>query len=157
MSHLADGAGASADRASGPVPNNAARLRRQRAKFAAAIGIAVVTSCLADVSLKHGLAGLSLPDVHTVSDALQCLKLIVADRWILAGVCLIVTDFAAFFRALQIGSLSVAIPLRATTYVITPLMAHALLGEPIPGGRWLALTLVLIGVGMVGRSAMDGM
>jgi drug/metabolite transporter (DMT)-like permease len=121
------------------------------------MAVAIVTSCCADISLKHGLVTLVFPPIHTFSDAIRCVGLVLGSMWMVAGIVLIVTDFTAFFKALELGSLTVVIPLRSTTYVLTSLLAHVVLGEPIPLTRWLALALILAGVFMVGRSAMESL
>ena len=132
-------------------------LKRVRVRFAIFISTAIVTSAFADVTLKHGLGLLRFPPLDSIAGGLICLKMILSSKWMVAGITLIVADFFAFFKALQLGSLTVAIPLRSTTYALTPLLAYLALGEQIPSGRWLALIVVLVGVCLVGRSAVESL
>lgn len=126
----------------------------RRTQFIVFMVVAVVTSCFADISLKHGLSLLVFPPFRSILDAFQCLRMVLTNPWTVGGIVLIVVDFTAFFRALRLGPLSVVIPLRSITYVLTSLLAYGILGEPIPPVRWMALGLILIGVCLVGRTAM---
>jgi drug/metabolite transporter (DMT)-like permease len=58
----------------------------------------------------------------------------------------------AFLWIYLLGKFPVSIvqPVIALTYVITPLMAMFVLGEMVPGLRWVGITLIVAGVTIVG-------
>ena len=43
-------------------------------------------------------------------------------------------------------------PIFSLTYVLTPLLALAFLGEPVPPARWIGIGVIIVGVFLVARS-----
>ena len=116
------------------------------------ITLAVLASSFGDVVLKEAMTLFKLPVVHRPSDVLLLVASLLASPWLDAGIVLMLVHFYAFVRALSQAALSVVVPLRSSTYILTTVLARVYLREAVPPLRWLAVAIILTGVCMVGRT-----
>ncbi|HET6384679.1 MAG TPA: EamA family transporter [Armatimonadota bacterium] len=124
-----------------------------RHAFIVAMVIAVLAASAGDTILKRGMMDLVSP--ATASFLTDGLKL-VSNIFIEIGAMLMIVHFIAFIRALKLGPLSAAVPLRSSSYVLTTLLAKYWLGENVNAERWIAIFLILFGVSIIGRSTEGG-
>ena len=73
--------------------------------------------------------------------------------WLVAGICLLIMDFAAFASALRYGTLSLTVPIRgAAAYAGTAVLAVFFLGEQVNMMHWVSIALIVVGVSLIGIS-----
>ncbi|MEC4817115.1 MAG: EamA family transporter [Scytonema sp. PMC 1069.18] len=121
-------------------------------KFITAMAIVIVGTSLGDVFFKKGMNLLKLPSQFSLSVIPHFLVDILSNIWIDFGVLLMVAQFIAFARALRWGPYSVVVPLRASSYIITALLAKYFLQEQLNPTRWAGILIVMFGVIMIGIS-----
>lgn len=121
--------------------------------FAIAMGIAVLAASLGDISLKKGVQNIQAVVGMNPGKLAVFVEHAVTDVWLLAGIALMIIHFTAFVKALKMAALSLVVPLRSASYILTTLLAQYFLHENVTGIRWLAVLVILVGVSMVGRSA----
>ncbi len=66
--------------------------------------------------------------------------------YILAGIPAMAVSFFALMSLLSVASLSFAVPMTATSYILETLLAKYLLKERVDWRRWAGVSLVAIGV-----------
>ena len=112
----------------------------------------VLIGVFGQLSLKSGMTQVGRIDAQALAQPVQLLVRIFTTPIILAGIAMYIVGTLIWLVVLSRMELSFAYPLVATTYVFTPLLAHLLLGEPIPALRWLGIGLILVGVVFVARA-----
>src|SRR5262252_4819584 len=75
----------------------------------------------------------------------------VTDPWVLIGVSLLIGFFIMYLTALSRLDLSYVLPMTASTYILTALVAWLVLGESVSINRWVGTAVVSIGILLVGR------
>jgi drug/metabolite transporter (DMT)-like permease len=133
-------------RTSGGIPEES------RHAFIVAMTVAVLASSLGDVSLKKGISSVPQPHAQELGRVLDVAVHAMTNIWFDLGVVLMLVHFYGFVRALRLGPLSLVVPLRSTTYILTTLLAQYFLREVVTPVRWAGILVVLIGVTLVGRS-----
>ena len=118
--------------------------------------IVVLATSLGDVSLKGGLTQVPIPSVHSLLAIPQAMVDTLTNIWVDFAILLLIGQFIAWAHALRLAPYSLAIPLRASSYIFTALLALYVLHEPVPPMRWVAILIVLLGVIMVGVSSTKG-
>ena len=114
--------------------------------------IAVAACSVGDIALKRGVNALPAEMLSSFGVLGRVVILALEQPWIVAGILLMLVHFAAFIRALQLGPLSAAVPLRSGTYIFTTFLARFYLHERVTPIRWLAILVVLMGVSLVGHT-----
>ncbi|MBV8884434.1 MAG: EamA family transporter [Chroococcidiopsidaceae cyanobacterium CP_BM_RX_35] len=130
--------------------------RQVRQRFAVAMIIVVLATSLGDVSLKGGLSQVPLPSADSLLAIPQAVLETLTNIWVDIAILLLIGQFIAWAHALRLAPYSLAIPLRASSYIFTALLALYVLQEPVPPMRWVAILIVLLGVIMVGVSGVEG-
>ena len=123
-----------------------------RKRFVVAMVIVILGVSLGDVSLKGGLSQVQIHSKNTLLAIPHAILGALTNVWVDIAILLLICQFIAWAHALRLAPYSLAIPLRASSYVFTTLMALYVLHEPVPPMRWVAILIVLIGVIMVGVS-----
>ena len=75
-----------------------------------------------------------------------------ANLWVILGVILLLGYFLFFLTALSRLDLSYVLPMTASSYILTSVMAATVLGEKIPASRWLGTMLICAGILLVHRT-----
>ena len=92
-----------------------------------------------------------LPDLSIPSLTVYLLK-ILGSGWIWLGIGSLLIFFISYMLVLSWADYSYVMPVTAVGYVLAPLLAHLLLGEVVPGARWVGAAFVFLGVAVVGRT-----
>lgn len=116
-----------------------------------AVGIAM--GSIGGILLKLGASHVGQLNFYDLSGFLAySLKLF--SNWI------VLLGFVAYFGSGVIWTyllvklpVSLVQPILALTYVLTPILAVALLGEHVPVLRWLGILIIIVGVAVVARTA----
>jgi multidrug transporter EmrE-like cation transporter len=109
------------------------------------IVVGVLLNALAQICLKKGLqagGGLSL-----AQGFLPILK-ILFQPWVLGGLTCYAVSVIVWLAALSMVEVNYAYPFLALGFIANALMARAFLGEIIPPLRWVALAIIVAGVGL---------
>lgn len=112
----------------------------------------ILFEVIGNACLSHGMrlvgdvSVIGLPSLGIIAAGL------LTNPWIIVGVGLLIGYFLSFLTALSRLELSYVLPMTASGYVLTTLIAWRLLGESISASRWWGTVLVCMGVTFVGLS-----
>lgn len=113
--------------------------------------LVVVFQVIGNLLLSHGMRTVGEID-HLSGPALLAYGLKTASNpYVLFGVALLIAFFAMYLTALSRLELSYVLPMTASTYVLTALLAWLVLGESVSIQRWLGTITVSIGIIIVGE------
>ena len=111
-----------------------------------------VFGSLGNVLLGKGMRGMGEIGRLSVSTlAIYFLKTL-SSVWIWLGITSLLLFFVSYLLILSWADYSYVQPVTATGYVLAPLLAHLLLGEVVPGARWVGAAFIFLGVALVGRT-----
>lgn len=82
--------------------------------------------------------------------SLSSLKLLTTNYHLFGGVALYGISTILFIPALRGGDLSVLYPFVALTYIWVSLLSVKFLGEKMNKLKWIGITLIIIGVSLIG-------
>jgi len=111
-----------------------------------------IFSSLGNVMLGKGMRSLGgIGRLAASNLAAYSLKTL-ACAWIWLGIGSLLLFYISYLIALSWADYSYVLPVTATGYVLAPLLAHFLLGEAVPGTRWVGAAFIFLGVAVVGRT-----
>ncbi len=111
-----------------------------------------VFSSLGNVLLGKGMRGMGeIQSLSFSTLAVYFLKTL-SSVWIWLGISSLLLFFVSYLLVLSWADYSYVLPVTATGYVLAPLLAHLLLGEVVPGTRWVGAAFICLGVALVGRT-----
>lgn len=87
-------------------------------------------------------------DTIAASDRLHYLIAMFTDVWVLSGLAAAVLAGACWMLAIERLEVGFAYPFMALSFVLVPVGAMLLFGEPLPKLQLLALILIIVGVAM---------
>jgi len=111
-----------------------------------------VFGSLGNVLLGKGMRGVGEIRHLAVSTLLVYFLKTLTSIWIWLGIGSLLLFFASYLLVLSWADYSYVMPVTATGYVLAPLLAHLLLGEVVPGARWIGAAFIFLGVALVGRT-----
>jgi drug/metabolite transporter (DMT)-like permease len=126
--------------------------RKLLAKTIPLLILAPVFGSLGNVLLGKGMRGIGEIQHPSVSTLAVCLVKILTCVWIWLGIGSLLLFFVSYLLVLSWADYSFVQPATATGYVLAPLLAHLLLGEAVPGERWVGAAFIFVGVALVGRT-----
>ncbi|MBU0512443.1 MAG: multidrug resistance protein [Chloroflexi bacterium] len=109
------------------------------------IGASILTAVMGQLSLKYGLS----KGGGLVSNEVWRLFL---NPYVLAGLALYGGGALAWMGVLRRVDLSLAYPFLALNFVLVPVVAHFILNEAVPAGRWVGIAVIVGGILIVARS-----
>lgn len=118
----------------------------------ALILVAVACGVGGQLLLKSGMNQLGHIGVAALAQPLALALRVLGNPLVVGGLGAYVLGAAAWLAVLSRAPLSLAYPILALSYAITPLMAWLVLGESLPGARWLGIATICAGVVLVARS-----
>jgi len=111
-----------------------------------------VFGSLGNVLLGKGMRGMGEIQHLSLSTLAVYFPKIAASVWVWLGLGSLLVFFVSYIVILSWADYSYVLPVTATGYVLAPLLAHLLLGEVVPGSRWLGAVFIFLGVAVVGRT-----
>ncbi len=105
------------------------------------IVVGVLLNAFAQICLKKGL-------VQGMTMELGAIVRLVFTPWILAGLGCYAVSVLVWMKALSLVDASYAYPFLALGFLVNALLARGFLGEAIPPLRWVALGIIVLGVGL---------
>lgn len=76
------------------------------------------------------------------------------DPWVAAGVALLIVWLLSHMTLLSWADLSYVLPVTSVGYVLAAVVGHVFLDEQITLARWAGILLIMLGVAVVGRTAI---
>jgi drug/metabolite transporter (DMT)-like permease len=126
--------------------------RKLRAKTFPMLLLVPVFGSLGNVLLGKGMRGMGeIRHLSFPTLAVYFLKTL-SSVWIWLGISSLLLFFVSYLLVLSWADYSYVLPVTATGYVLAPLLAHLLLGEVVPGTRWVGAAFIFLGVALVGRT-----
>ncbi len=104
------------------------------------------------ITLKLGLTQVGRIDAGALTQPLAMALRVLTSPLVVGGLALYVLGAVAWLTVLSRVPLSLAYPILALSYAFTPVLAWLLLGESVPGARWLGIAVICVGVVLVSRS-----
>ncbi|HYL98903.1 MAG TPA: EamA family transporter [Blastocatellia bacterium] len=116
------------------------------------LSLVVLFQVVGNVFLSRGMRSIPPIDRVDVSTVTHFGLQAAASPFVLLGVALLVGFFVMYLTALSRLELSYVLPMTASTYVLTALLAWLALGESVSSGRWIGTMAVSVGILLVGES-----
>lgn len=132
--------------------------QRARQRFFIAIAILAISASFGNIALKYGLSGDRAPSLDTLSfgSIWSAAIATLGNIWVDLAIILLITEFIAMIYAMRYAPISLVIPLKgAAIYIFSAFLAQVFLNEEVTLMRWMAIVVILVGVGMVGISGGD--
>lgn len=107
------------------------------------IVIGVLLNALAQICLKKGLNAAGGMQVE-----FGALVRLMLQPWVLGGLACYAVSVVVWLGALSLVDVNYAYPFLALGFIANALLARAFLAEAIPPMRWLALAIIVVGVGL---------
>lgn len=105
--------------------------------------VGVLLNALAQICLKKGLQAAGGLQVE-----LGSLVRVMLQPWVLAGLLCYAVSVVVWLGALSLVDVNYAYPFLALGFIANALLARAFLAEVIPPIRWVALAIIVVGVGL---------
>ncbi|MBL0209395.1 MAG: 4-amino-4-deoxy-L-arabinose transferase [Holophagaceae bacterium] len=105
--------------------------------------LGVLLNALAQICLKKGLQAAGGLQVE-----LGSLVRVMLQPWVLAGLLCYAVSVVVWLGALSLVDVNYAYPFLALGFIANALLARAFLAEVIPPMRWVALAIIVMGVGL---------
>ena len=126
--------------------------RNLLAKTCTLLILVPVFGSLGNVLLGKGMRGIGEIQHLSFSTLVVYFPKTLTSVWIWLGIGSLLLFFVSYLLVLSWADYSYVLPVTATGYVLAPLLAHLLLGEVVPGARWVGAAFILLGVTLVGRT-----
>ena len=128
------------------------RSRKLLAKTIPLLILVPIFGSLGNVMLGKGMRGIGeIQNWSAASLSIYVLK-ILSSGWIWLGMGSLLVFLTSYLLVLSWADYSYVMPVTAVGYVLAPLLAHLLLGEIVPGARWVGAAFIFIGVALVART-----
>ena len=105
----------------------------------------MLTASVGDTLLSRGMAQVGPVDLHHLGLLWHAL----ANRFVIAGIVLLIGFFASYMTALSWADLSFVMPATAFGYVVVALLSRFWLHEHLSVYRWIGIVLIVCAVGFV--------
>ncbi len=102
--------------------------------------------------LKAGMDRVGTLSAGNVGAMVQTIFHVLTTPLVFMGLTFYVMGAAFWLVVLSKLDLSLAYPMLALTYVLIPLAAQFILGEQVPGMRWMGVSIIFIGVVVVAQT-----
>jgi transporter family protein len=116
------------------------------------LSLIAVFQAFGNVYLSRGMRQVGELDVLDPSALLAFALRAVINPWVVLGVALLIAFFLVYLAALSWLELSYVLPMTASSYVLTALLAWLMLGEAISVTRWAGTLAICVDVLIDGRS-----
>ena len=104
------------------------------------------------LTLKIGMGHVGHIGAEALAQPLATALRVLTNPLVVGGLGLYALGAAFWLTVLSRVPLSFAYPILALSYAFTPILAWAILGEPVPSLRWLGIATICLGVVLVSRS-----
>ena len=112
----------------------------------------VVFEVLGNACLSHGMRQIGAIDVGHPGVWWVIGLRVLANPWVVLGIAVLLLYFVCYVTALSRMDLSYVLPVTASNYVLTAVIAWLVLGERLSTLRWLGTAAIGAGLALVRRS-----
>ena len=112
----------------------------------------VVMSTGGNLLLSKGMKHIGAVSVGSASEAAAAFRSTVTSGIIWFGIACLLGFFVLYLVVLSWADYSFVQPASASGYALVPLMGYLLLGEQVSQQRWLGVTVICVGVFLIGRT-----
>ena len=112
----------------------------------------VLFAPLGNVLLSKGMKGIGSAQHWAVADLFPVLVKILTSGTIWLGIACLLAFFVAYMLVLTWADYSYVQPASAFSYAVVAVLSYFLLGEVVPPLRWAGITVICLGVFVVGRT-----
>jgi drug/metabolite transporter (DMT)-like permease len=112
--------------------------------------IMVMFGPLGDVFLGKGMKAVGSAATWTPADALRFFTVAFTSATVWLGIMLLLAFFVAYLLVLSWADFSFVQPASSISYVVVALLGHFLLGEIVSATRWIGISIIGLGVLIVG-------
>jgi len=116
-----------------------------------ALGITV--GAFGGILMKIGAGHLGAVEINSFQQLFTFLFRLFTDPTTLSGMVLYFLSAVIWSYLLTKLDISFVQPILALTYVATPILAILILGEQVPAMRWVGISIIILGVFVVARTA----
>jgi drug/metabolite transporter (DMT)-like permease len=127
--------------------------RRLQLKTIPLILISIVLGPLGNVFLGKGMKGVGSVTAATSGDLLPIAARVLTSGYIWLGIACLLTFFIVHMLLLTWADYSYVQPATSLSYFFITVLSYFVLGEAISPARWLGVTVICLGVAIVGRTA----
>ena len=127
--------------------------RRLQLKTIPLILISIVLGPLGNVFLGKGMKGVGPVRAITLSDLLSLAARVLTSGYIWLGIACLLTFFIVHMLLLTWADYSYVQPATSLSYLFITVLSYFVLGEAISPARWLGVTVICLGVFIVGSTA----
>jgi drug/metabolite transporter (DMT)-like permease len=121
---------------------------KERSKLQTLLVVLIATLCtsVGETLLSVGMRSIGRED----HDSLRFVLAAMTNRYVIAGVLLMMVFFALYSLALSWADISFVLPFTALSYLFIAIFARIFLHENVTPTRWIGTVLIVIGVIIVG-------
>jgi len=127
--------------------------RRLQLKTIPLILISIVLGPLGTVFLGKGMKSMGSVTLTTLRDLLPLAARVLTSGYIWLGIACLLTFFIVHMLLLTWADYSYVPPATSLSYFFITVLSYFVLGEAISPARWLGVTVICLGVAIVGRTA----
>jgi drug/metabolite transporter (DMT)-like permease len=127
--------------------------RRLQLKTIPLILISIVLGPLGNVFLGKGMKGVGSVTATSLADLLPLAARVLSSGYIWLGIACLLTFFIVHMLLLTWADYSYVQPATSLSYFFITVLSYFVLGEAISPARWLGVTVICLGVFIVGRTA----
>jgi drug/metabolite transporter (DMT)-like permease len=127
--------------------------RRLQLKTIPLILISIVLGPLGNVFLGKGMKGVGSVTATSLGDLLPVATRVLTSGYIWLGIACLLTFFVVHMLLLTWADYSYVQPATSLSYFFITVLSYFVLGETISPARWVGVTVICLGVAIVGRTA----
>jgi drug/metabolite transporter (DMT)-like permease len=124
-----------------------------RTKTYILVALIVLLGSAGNLMLSRGMKQIGAVRVTSATDLVKLFTEIFSSGWIWMGIGGLLLFLGCFMVVLSWADYSYVAPAAATVFAVVPLVGHFLLGEKVAPLRWIGVSIICVGVGLVRRTA----
>jgi drug/metabolite transporter (DMT)-like permease len=126
-----------------------------RAKTYILLALIVLFGAAGNILLSRGMKQIGAVRVASATGLVRLFVEIFTSGWIWMGIGGLLLFLACFMLVLSWADYSYVAPAAAAVYAVIPLVSQVLLGEKVTPMRWVGISIICLGVGLVGHTASN--
>ena len=124
-----------------------------RAKTYILVALIVLFGSAGNLLLSRGMKQLGAVQVGSPIGLVRLFMRVFTSGWIWMGMGALLLFLGCFMVVVSWADYSYVAPASATVYAVVPLVGHLLFGEKVTPLHWVGVSIICVGVGLVGHTA----
>jgi drug/metabolite transporter (DMT)-like permease len=125
-----------------------------RTKTHVLVVLMVLFSSVGDILLSKGMKQIGSVSLASPASLVAAFAGTVTNGMIWLGIGCLLLFFVSYLLVLSWADYSYVMPASATGYAVVPLLGYLLLGEAVTSTRWVGVSIICLGVALVGRTPL---